>query len=58
MDIVSQLEEAIQINIFLFKVSNSDSKMVSLMFRVKNKDVRTTLTLSVSFVDFEQVNVC
>ena len=58
MDIVSQLEEAIQISIFLFKVSNSDSKMVSFMFRVKNKDVRTTLTLSVSFVDFEQVNVC
>ena len=58
MDIVSQLEEAIQISIFLFKVSNSDSKMVSLMFQVKNKDVRTTLTLSVSFVDFEQVNVC
>ena len=58
MDIVSQLEEAIQISIFLFKVSNSDSKMVSLMFRVKNKDVRTTLTLSVSLVDFEQVNVC
>ena len=58
MDIVSQLEEAIQISIFLFKVSNSDSKMVSFMFRVKNKDVRTTLTLSVSFGDFEQVNVC
>ena len=28
------------------------------MFRVKNKDIRTTSTSSISLVDFEQVNVC
>ena len=28
------------------------------MFRVKNKDIRTTSTSSVSLVDFEQVNIC
>ena len=47
MDIVPQSEEAIHISIFLFKVAI-----------VKNKDIRTTSTSSVSLVDFEQVNVC
>ena len=28
------------------------------MFGVKNEDIRTTSISSVSFVDFEQVNVC
>ena len=28
------------------------------MFRVKNKDIRTTSTLNVSLVDFEDVNIC
>ena len=28
------------------------------MFRVQNKDIRTTSTLNVSLVDFEEVNVC
>ena len=28
------------------------------MFRVENKDIRTTSTLNVSLVDFEEVNVC
>ena len=46
MNIVSQSEEAIQKNIFLFKVPI-----------VKNKDIRTTSTSTVSLVDFEQVNV-
>ena len=45
-------------NIYLFKIKIE-------MFKVKKKDTRATLTLnifhiffSVSFVDFEQVNVC
>ena len=28
------------------------------MFRVYNKDIRTSLTSNVSLVDFEQVNAC
>ena len=28
------------------------------MFRVENKDIKTTSTLNVSLVDFEEVNVC
>ena len=43
---------------FLFKFSNSYSKMVWIMFRGKSKDIGTTPTSSVSLVDFEQVNVC
>ena len=43
------------LNVFLFKVSNSDLKM---MFRRKNKDIRKMFTLSVFLVDSEQVNVC
>ena len=42
----------------MFKVSNSDSKMVGIMFRGKNKNIRTTSTLRVSLVDFELVNIC
>ena len=48
MDIVSKSEEALPINTFLFKVSNSYSNMVSIMFRGKNKNIRTTSTSSVS----------
>ena len=43
------------LNVFLFKVSNSDLKM---MFRRKNKVIRKMFTLSVFLVDSEQVNVC
>ena len=32
--------------------------MVWIMFRGRNKDIRTTSTSSDSFVDFEQVNDC
>ena len=57
MDIVSLSEETIQINFFLFNVRNTDSKMVWIMFRVENKDIRTMTTSTVSLVDFERVNV-
>ena len=43
------------LNVFLFKVSNSDLKM---MFRRNNKDIPKMFTLSVFLVDSEQVNVC
>ena len=46
MDVVLSSEKAIQINVFLFKVAT-----------VKNEDIRTTSTSSVSLVDFEHVNV-
>ena len=43
---------------FLVWSSKSDSKLVWIMFRVNNKDIRRKSTSSVSLVDFEQVNVC
>ena len=59
MDIVSYSEEAIQINIFVFKVSNRNTrKRCELCSELRIKtDITTMSTSSVSLVDFEQGNV-
>ena len=66
LDIVSQSEETISVKIFLFKLSNRNSrKCCELGSELTIKtllltliDFETMLTLSFSFVDFEQVNIC